>query len=268
MAKKRMFNLGVLETDAFLDMPLSAQALYFHLNMRADDDGFVGNPKRITQNIGASVDDLKVLVAKRFLIAFEDGVIVIKHWRMHNIIKKDRYTKTNFIEDLNRLKIKDNGAYTMDEGTLAEHVWNADGTQMEHERNTDGEQMGHLSSAGIGIGLGKLSIGKDNKYIPASETDAEPQCESWFTAFWDSYPKKKDKANAVKAFRKVCKTEEDYNTIMSGLMNQIPLWKDPQYIPYPATWLNGKRWEDDLSTDKLKAMSPMQKFLYGGLNER
>lgn len=113
MAKKRMFNLGVLDTDAFMDMPLSAQALYFHLNMRADDDGFIGNPKRIVKIIGANEDDLKLLIVKRFVLAFEDGVIVIKHWRMHNAIRKDRYTQTNFYDDLISLKLKPNGSYTL-----------------------------------------------------------------------------------------------------------------------------------------------------------
>ena len=160
MSKKRMFSLGVLETDAFLDMPLSAQALYFHLNLRADDDGFVGNPKRITQSIGANLDDLKLLVAKRFLIAFEDGVIVIKHWRMHNAIKKDRYTRTNFTEDLQMLHIKDNGSYTL-----------KDGTQMENKWNTNGEQMLQTSSTGK-VRLGKVSIVKENYQKKAEEVAA------------------------------------------------------------------------------------------------
>lgn len=140
MAKKRMFSLGVLETDAFMDLPLSAQALYFHLCLRADDDGFIGNPKRITQNIGASVDDLKLLVAKRFVIVFEDGVIVIKHWRMHNAIKSDRYVRTNYTEDLARLQIKDNGAYTMDElpsGAQTEHKWITNGAQTAQTCSAD-----------------------------------------------------------------------------------------------------------------------------------
>lgn len=132
-----MFSLGVLETDTFLDMPLSAQALYFHLNLRADDDGFIGNPKRITQNIGANLDDLKLLVAKRFVIAFEDGVIVIKHWRMHNAIKRDRYTETNFTDDLRLLDIKDNGAYTLKCGEQLENKWSANGAQMSQTYSTD-----------------------------------------------------------------------------------------------------------------------------------
>ena len=151
-----MFSLGVLETDAFLDMPLSAQALYFHLSLRADDDGFIGNPKRITQNIGASLDDLRILIAKRFVLTFEDGVIVIKHWRMHNTIKKDRYTATNYSEDLKLLHIKENGAYTFREdcGAQLENKWSADGAQMEH-----------LSSTGLGIGIDKdkVSIDKVSK---------------------------------------------------------------------------------------------------------
>lgn len=116
-AKKRMFNLSVIDTDMFLDMPLTTQALYFHLNMRADDDGFVGSPRKIARLIGASEDDLTLLKVKNFVIQFEDGVIVIKHWRMHNTLSMNRYTETNFIEDKACLRIKENKAYTLsDEG--------------------------------------------------------------------------------------------------------------------------------------------------------
>lgn len=116
MANKRMFTMKIVDSDAFLDMPLSTQCLYFHLNMRADDDGFVSNPKRIKSLIGASDDDLKLLQAKRFVLSFEDGVIVIKHWRMHNTIQKDRYTATSYQDELSMLKIKENKAYSLTEG--------------------------------------------------------------------------------------------------------------------------------------------------------
>ena len=112
MAEKRMFTQKIIDSDAFLDMPLSTQALYFHLNMRADDDGFVNNPKRIQRTVGASEDDLKLLVAKRFLICFENGVIVIKHWRMHNTLKNDRYRPTQYQEEYALLDVKENKAYT------------------------------------------------------------------------------------------------------------------------------------------------------------
>lgn len=165
MAKRRMFSIGVLDTDAFLDMPLSAQALYFHLNLRADDDGFVGNPKRITQNVGASIDDLKLLVAKRFVLAFEDGVIVIKHWRMHNVIRSDRYTETNFIEDLQLLDIKDNGAYTFKDLT---GVGSETATIPQPNRNQSAPQVR------LGIGKDRLDIKdnlKENRFAPPTPAD-------------------------------------------------------------------------------------------------
>ena len=112
MAERRMFTQKIIDSDPFLDMPLSTQALYFHLNMRADDDGFVNNPKRIQRTIGASEDDLKLLVAKRFVIGFENGVIVIKHWRMHNTLRKDRYNPTQYQEEFALLDVKGNNAYT------------------------------------------------------------------------------------------------------------------------------------------------------------
>ena len=103
MADRRMFTQKIIDSDAFLDMPMSSQALYFHLNMRADDDGFINNPKKVLRMIGASEDDLKLLIAKRFVLAFENGVIVIKHWRMHNLIRKDRYHPTQYQEELQSL---------------------------------------------------------------------------------------------------------------------------------------------------------------------
>ena len=113
MAERRMFAKTIIDSDAFLDMPLSTQALYFHLSMRADDDGFINNPKKIQRMIGCSDDDLKLLLAKSFVIAFESGVIVIKHWRMHNCIRKDRCKPTVYAEEMSMLQLKENGAYTL-----------------------------------------------------------------------------------------------------------------------------------------------------------
>lgn len=112
MAQRRMFNMKIIDSDAFLDMPLTTQALYFHLSMRADDDGFVNSPKRIQRLIGATDDDMRVLITKRFILTFESGVIVIKHWKIHNYIQNDRYNRTQYTEELESLEIKDNGAYT------------------------------------------------------------------------------------------------------------------------------------------------------------
>ena len=113
MAERRMFTKKITDSDAFLDMPLSAQALYFHINMAADDEGFVNNPKKIQRMVGASEDDYKILIGKKFLIAYDTGVIVIKHWKMHNYIQKDRFHPTVYQDEKSMLVVKKNGAYTL-----------------------------------------------------------------------------------------------------------------------------------------------------------
>lgn len=112
MAERRMFTKKVTDGDAFIEMSSAAQALYFHLNQGADDDGFNNQISIAMMKAHASTDDLKILMAKNFVIRFENGVIVIKHWRMHNTIRKDRYTPTNFQEELKQLGLKENGSYT------------------------------------------------------------------------------------------------------------------------------------------------------------
>ena len=112
MAERRMFAKTIVLSDAFLDMPLSARCLYFTLGMLADDDGFVNSPKSIMRQAGACTDDLNLLLAKRFILAFDSGVIVIKHWRIHNYIQKDRYKESKYIEEKSTLTIDPNGAYT------------------------------------------------------------------------------------------------------------------------------------------------------------
>ena len=116
MAERRMFAKTIIDSDAFLDMPLSSQSLYFHLSMRADDEGFINNPKKIQRMIGASDDDAKMLIAKKFIIPFESGVVVIKHWKIHNYIRADRLVPTKYADERDCLAVKDNGAYTLVDG--------------------------------------------------------------------------------------------------------------------------------------------------------
>ena len=113
MAERRMFAKTIIDSDAFLDMPHSSQLLYFHLSMRADDDGFINNPKKIQRMVGCGDDDLRILIAKNFIIPFESGVVVIKHWRIHNFIRTDRYKETVYQEEKAMLNTKDNKAYTL-----------------------------------------------------------------------------------------------------------------------------------------------------------
>ena len=111
MAEKRMFAKTIVLSDAFLDMPMSARCLYFTFGMLADDDGFVSSPKGIMRQCGASMDDLNILIAKRYVLAFESGVIVIKHWRINNYLRQDRYTPTTYIEEKETLALDAKGSY-------------------------------------------------------------------------------------------------------------------------------------------------------------
>ena len=144
-----MFAKTIIDSDAFLDMPLSTQSLYFHLSMRADDDGFINNPKKIQRMIGSSDDDLKLLIAKNFIIPFESGIVVIKHWKIHNYIRNDRYKETVYQEEKSLLETKENKSYTFGIPSV---------NQMETQ-----------------VRLGKVSIGKDSidKYNTADSDEPE-----------------------------------------------------------------------------------------------
>ena len=111
MAKKRMYDKEIVGSDAFIEMPTSSQALYFHLGMNADDDGFVGNPKSIQRQIGASDDDMRLLIMKGFIFTFDSGVVLIKHWNINNFIRKDRYKPTTYIKEKSLIVLCDNNSY-------------------------------------------------------------------------------------------------------------------------------------------------------------
>lgn len=116
MADKRMFSSKIVQSDAFLEMNLSAQALYFHLCLSADDEGFVGKPKTITRMIGANLNDLQELIKHKFLLLFESGVVVIKHWRINNVIRKDRRKSTTYLKEKSLLNLTDNESYSLNNG--------------------------------------------------------------------------------------------------------------------------------------------------------
>lgn len=165
LANKRMFTMKIVDSDAFLDMPLSTQCLYFHLNMRADDDGFIGNPKRIMKITGASEDDLRLLIAKRFVLTFEDGVIVIKHWRMHNTLSRDRYAETSYTDEKKMLLLKDNGSYSLTGGNPIDdtRLIERSGRQTQQRRNKDATKTLSDIDKGLDIELDK-DIDKDNNF--------------------------------------------------------------------------------------------------------
>ena len=171
MAERRMFAKTIIDSDAFLDMPLSTQALYFHLSMRADDEGFINNPKKIQRMISASEDDLKLLIAKNFVIPFESGIVVIKHWRIHNYIRADRLMKTVYKEERELLDIKDNGSYTIiTKNQVSDRCQSSDGQMTDRCQSSDS----------IGkVRLGKDRIGEDSKgEVSIEDVCTEPLASS------------------------------------------------------------------------------------------
>lgn len=164
MAERRMFSKKIIDTDAFLDMPLSAQALYFHLAMRADDEGFVGNAKTIQRTVRASDDDMRLLIVKRFVLAFPSGVQVIKHWRIHNYINPDRFTPTTYIEEKSTLAFDAKKAYV----ELAETPPFQDDTQNVLQIGDKMATQGRLGESSADEG----SLGKDKSGNAAPATRA------------------------------------------------------------------------------------------------
>ena len=143
MAERRMFAKTIIDSDAFLEMPVTSQLLYFHLSMRADDDGFVNKPKSLMRMVGCKDDDLTILFAKKFLIPFESGVVVIKHWKIHNYIRKDTYTETKYKEEKATLELDENSAYRL----------SGDGPLQLRDES--------VTSPSTQVRLGQVSTGKD-----------------------------------------------------------------------------------------------------------
>ena len=170
---RRMFSDEITTSDAFLDMPTESQLLYFHLGMNADDDGFIANTKMTQRILGASDDALKILFAKKFLLAFENGVCVIKHWRINNYIRKDIYKETKYIEQKRRLYIRENGAYSMNptnavalppghfslQDQFGKDVENEPGSNFVDEPSTERGRAGYVGK----VRKGKVSVEKSSK---------------------------------------------------------------------------------------------------------
>lgn len=203
MAKRRMFSMDIIDTDMFLEMPATAQLLYFHLSMRADDDGFVSAPKRILRLTGASEGDLKTLFDKDFVIPFQTGICVIKHWKIHNYIQKDRYRETIYTQEKDMLKEDTNGVYELDTKCI---------------------QNGY--SLDTQVRLGKVSIGKDSK----EECCSELSCEISGTPFID-LPMVGSVSSPLKTFTVTEEMVKEYQEVYTNVdvkaeLKKMKLWLD------------------------------------------
>ena len=158
MAERRMMAKSIIDTDVFLDMPISSQNLYFHMLLRADDDGFISNPKSILRTIGASEDDLKLLLAKQYIFGFESGVVVIKDWKVHNYIRSDRY-KPSQLPEKNFVCISETGSYELNNTEISSGI--PTGRQLVYQRYPTGIPTGRQLVYPGKDRLGKDRLGKD-----------------------------------------------------------------------------------------------------------
>ena len=182
MARRRMFSLDVVDTDKFLDMPSSTQALYFHLGMRADDDGFVSSPKRITKTVNCAEDDLKLLITKGYLIPFESGVVVISDWKINNELKKDRYKPTIHLSEFEKIQTQKNKSYSLI-------------TSM-----TDTKCFRNVSKMDTQYSIGKDSIGKDSIDKEPGEVQKKKTSEETINSTINSYTDNPELKQALNDF--------------------------------------------------------------------
>ncbi|EKK0954408.1 DNA replication protein [Enterococcus faecalis] len=233
-----MFAKTIIDSDAFLDMPLSTQSLYFHLSMRADDDGFINNPKKIQRMVGCGDDDLKLLMAKRFILVFDSGVIVIKHWKIHNYIRNDRYKPTLYQEEKAELAEKNSKAYTFKTEVIESenHLGIPDDNRMGYQMDTQ-------------VRLGKDRLVKDKKKNSVEPSSTMPEL---FEKVWKTYPKKTNKKKAREQFLKKFKTEEDLESFKKGYKDYLAYiklndWYHPQEL---FRWIRDDRYNDEYDSSQ------------------
>jgi len=236
MAEKRMFSKKITDSDAFLDMPVSSQLLYFHLNMSADDDGFVNNPKRIQRNVNCSEDDMRLLIMKKFIIAFETGVIVIKHWKIHNYIANDRYKPTNYVEEMCHIELNENKSYSIKDGIYPK------------ENGVYGLDTKCIQDVFVDkISIDEIKQGKDMRHLNPSDVEKQKQTSSkskcseeetkFFEEIWLLYPRKNGKAEVKDKQRKIL-YKLGFEVIKKCIDRYLAENKNPQYQKYGCKFFN------------------------------
>ncbi len=210
MANRRMFSRNIARTDRFLDMASSTQNLYFHLGLEADDDGFV-SPRMVMRTLGATDDELKMLIAKNFVIPFESGVVVITDWKENNYIQGDRYKPTIYQGEYSQLDCIQN-VYKLD-------------TQVR---------------------IGKVRLGEVTNTSPSKTPD-----DGVFEEFWKAYPRKEGKGAARKAWAKLRAPSSLLSKVLLSIASHVASeqWRKEhgRFIPHPATFINQERWEDEVA---------------------
>lgn len=255
MAERRMFAKSIVLSDAFLDMPMSARCLYFTLGMLADDDGFVGSPKAIMRQCGASEDDMRILVSKKYVLGFDSGVFVIKHWRLNNYLRNDRHVQTTYTKELDTLGIDDKGAYTQNIEKMERlPVGIPNDNQVVGSRYTQDR-------------IGKDSIDNNNIYSRAEDSPTEHPEQADVTeiveylnqAAGTSYkPNTPKTVRSIKARMKEGFTVDDFKTVIDKKVSEWAKTDMQKYLR-PET-LFGTKFEGYLNQQIVKGKAPPGSF--------
>lgn len=254
---KRMFSNDIVGSDAFIEMPQTSQNLYFHLGMRCDDDGFV-NPNVTMRMIGANKNDMDVLIGKRFLLAFANGVVVIKHHRINNKWDSRDCRRTLYTEELKQLFIKENNSYTFDteQGIALEEKYQVNTGLSLPDGNPTGVRRQNR------IEENRIEKNNSNKITKKDKLNSSSY-EEKFESFWKIYPRKTGKGNAYDTWSLLEETIKD--KCLASIQNQVDSnhfyydWVNNgvggQNPPHPVTWLNQKRWDDAVTKKEVKGGS-------------
>lgn len=237
MAQKRMTSLKIVDSQAFLDMPLTAQLLYFHLNQRADDDGIIANAKRLAGYVGCSTIDVDILLENRFLLDLGDGILVIKHWKINNTINKDRYIPTTYTEKMAMLRVKKNKAYTIKEDAETEMVTNCNENVTIDKNSIDKNSIDNNTEIEV-KDLPFNDMEDDEPYEKAKNIQST---EDFFEEIWKLYPLKKGKGQ-VSLTKKQLLQRIGYEEIKRCVERFIKEFddsgKDRQFMMYGSTFFN------------------------------
>lgn len=254
MAERRMFAKSIVLSDAFLDMPMSARCLYFTLGMLADDDGFVGSPKAIMRQCGASEDDMRILVSKKYVLGFDSGVLVIKHWRLNNYLRNDRHVQTTYTEELDTLGIDDKGAYTQNVEKMERlPVGIPNDNQVVGSRYTQ-DRIGKDS-----IDNNIYSRAEDSPTEHPEQADVTEIVEYLNQAAGTSYkPNTPKTVRSIKARMKEGFTVDDFKTVIDKKVSEWAKTDMQKYLR-PET-LFGTKFEGYLNQQIIKGKAPPGSF--------
>ena len=246
MARRRMFSLDIVDSDQFTDLPPTARLLYYELGVRADDDGFVGNPRKITRFAECSEDDIKMLEDKGFIYMFDSGVLAIRHWTVNNQLRGDRYHETYYKEEKKKVFMNtDNKTYyVFDDNGLPDGLPLVALDKIRIEKTNEEEKKEEELNS---------EKQKEEEYNSFDLSDIDLETKRQFEFLWDKYPKKIGKSAALYYYNKAIKNGESFDAISEGLDNYIKYIEEngtqDLFIKNASTWFKSECWNDEYETN-------------------